>query len=235
MGGLGSGREDYATTPTVEESRHFTVEELTDGRQPGDAVLWRWGPADDPSATIAVYFLPAGGDAAASTSENESGSGRVAAVRLEYTVTDTRTGEEDEKSYEVPLEYTNCNFGGERPWFRCPGKGCGKRVGKLYCPPQDRLYLCRHCHDLGYRSSRNSGNEMIQAELRYRRAYAKIDEQGRRPHPNSWDRPFIPDRPKGMHRETYDELVDDLRRVYREWDEAGLEQLRQISASMPRP
>ncbi len=30
------------------------------------------------------------------------------------------------------LEWTPCNFGGERPWFVCPGKGCAKRVAILY-------------------------------------------------------------------------------------------------------
>ena len=26
----------------------------------------------------------------------------------------------------VPLSWTPCNFGGERPWFICPGAGCGR-------------------------------------------------------------------------------------------------------------
>src|SRR5829696_7809844 len=34
----------------------------------------------------------------------------------------------------VSLEWTPCNFGGERPWFLCPGAGCGRRVAVLYGP-----------------------------------------------------------------------------------------------------
>jgi hypothetical protein len=36
----------------------------------------------------------------------------------------------------VALEWTPCNFGGERPWFICPsvihGVACGRRVAILY-------------------------------------------------------------------------------------------------------
>lgn len=73
-----------------------------------------------------------------------------------------------------------CNFGGERPWFRCPGvvdgEHCNWRVAKLYRPPRGDLYLCRHCYNLGYTTSRTSGDQLKQAELRYRPTYAKLDE-----------------------------------------------------------
>ena len=42
----------------------------------------------------------------------------------------------------ISLEWTACNFGGERPWFVCPGAGCGRRVALLYGP--GRYFLCRH-------------------------------------------------------------------------------------------
>jgi hypothetical protein len=38
-------------------------------------------------------------------------------------------GNEWEDVYEpVSLDWTICNFGGGRPWFICPGVGCGSRV-----------------------------------------------------------------------------------------------------------
>ena len=43
------------------------------------------------------------------------------------------------------------HLGGERPWFVC---GCGRRVGRLYLPPGQRAFRCRHCHYLTYRSAR---------------------------------------------------------------------------------
>lgn len=59
--------------------------------------------------------------------------------------------------YNVPIVSTPCRFGGKRYWFMCPGlrsdnSACGRRVGKLYKPHHARLFLCRHCHDLSYRS-----------------------------------------------------------------------------------
>jgi hypothetical protein len=50
----------------------------------------------------------------------------------------------------VPLEWTACNFGGERPWFLCPGIGCVRRVTILYGPV--KYFLCRYCYDLRYES-----------------------------------------------------------------------------------
>ncbi len=55
----------------------------------------------------------------------------------------------------VPLTWTGCNFGGERPWFVCPGAGRGRRVAILYGP--GRYFLCRHCYDLAYESQRENG------------------------------------------------------------------------------
>ena len=41
----------------------------------------------------------------------------------------------------VPIERTPCNFGGTRPWFRCPT--CGGRVAMLVAD-QNR-FCCRRC------------------------------------------------------------------------------------------
>lgn len=223
MGGLGSGRHDYATTPTVEECCALEVDEFIGVLEdPGSSVMVRWGPEDDPSASIGVHLLPQHGDADTTT-----------ALRLVYTITDGRTGEQTAHDYRIPLEYTECNFGGERPWFRCPGVvdggHCDRRVAKLYRPPRSDLYLCRHCYDLGYTSSRTSGDDLKQAELRYRRSYAKLDEQGRRPHPNNETVPHIPDRPSNMHHDTYEALVEELELARQEWEDAWIARLRQIT------
>jgi hypothetical protein len=65
------------------------------------------------------------------------------------------------KSYVVPLTTTQPRFGGLRWWFRCPlsrrGAACGRRVGKLYMPPQSGWFGCRQCHDLTYTSCQESG------------------------------------------------------------------------------
>ncbi len=47
-----------------------------------------------------------------------------------------------------------CRFGGNGPYFRCPGVvnglACGRRVAKLY--GAGRYFLCRHCYRLAYAS-----------------------------------------------------------------------------------
>jgi hypothetical protein len=49
------------------------------------------------------------------------------------------------------LTWTPCNFGGQRPWFICPG--CGERVAVLSAFPRFR---CRGCHPLVYASTHRS-------------------------------------------------------------------------------
>lgn len=220
MGGFGSGRDDYATTPTVGASRTLDVNEFTDAvEQPGAQGTIRWGPEDDPRSRIGVALLPEDGDA-----------DRATAVRLWYTA--DPDGDAVERAYTVPLEYTECNFGGVRPWFRCPGVvdglECGDRVGKLHCPPRaPPLFLCRECHNLGYASSRASGNDMDTALLRYKRAFAKADAEGRRPHPNN--APHLPDRPKGMHHDTFADLLDDVQAAREQWHQAVEARMRQLA------
>jgi hypothetical protein len=98
----------------------------------------------------------------------------------------------------VSLSWTACNFGGERPWFVCPGAGCGRRVAVLYGP--GRYFLCRYCYDLVYESQRE--NEMHRA---LRRAQAIRERLGGNP---NMTKPF-PERPKGMHHETYWRLREE--------------------------
>jgi hypothetical protein len=208
--GFGRGRDDYATTPTVEESKAIDVNEFTDAiEQSGKSgAIWT-GDREDPDWRIGVHL------------EGDPSAARATALRLTFTVTDRRTDEQREYDYPVPLEYTECHFGGVRPWFRCPGvingEECTRRIGKLYCPPDGDLFLCRHCYDLGYTSSRTSGDELKRAERRFRKAHANID--GKRTHPGQYLAP--PDRPKGMHHSTYESLVEDLNTAYRDWEAAS--------------
>jgi hypothetical protein len=105
-------------------------------------------------------------------------------------------GEEwEDVQQPVSLDWTVCNFGGERRWFVCPGAGCGRRVALLYGP--GRYFLCRHCYDLAYESQRE--NEMHRA---LRRAQAIRERLGGSA---NMTKPF-PEKPKGMHSSTYDRL-----------------------------
>jgi hypothetical protein len=101
-------------------------------------------------------------------------------------------GEWEDVKESVPLEWTACNLGGERPWFVCPGADCGRRVAVLY--GSGRYFLCRHCYDLSYESQREG-----KANRALRRAQKIRERPGGS---TNMTEPF-PERPKGMHLKTY--------------------------------
>ena len=115
-------------------------------------------------------------------------------VELTYTVD---PGGEDEKclSYRVPIIWTPCNLGGERPWFVCPNTCCGRKATKLYL--HGGYFVCRHCTGLGYRSQREDAWSRL--VRRAQRARAKAGGG------LNLIEPF-PLKPKGMHRRTYQRL-----------------------------
>ena len=51
----------------------------------------------------------------------------------------------------IPLTTVRPHLGGKRFWFLC---GCGRRAGRLYLPLGQRVFRCRHCYNLTYRSAR---------------------------------------------------------------------------------
>src|SRR5215218_5276421 len=107
----------------------------------------------------------------------------------------------------VPLTWTACNFGGERPWFICPGTRCGRRVAVLY--GLGRYSLCRRCYGLVYESQRENGMHRA-----LRRAQAIRERlQG-----SANMTKLFPEKPKGMHWKTYE-------RLRWEHDEADMKQL----------
>ena len=145
----------------------------------------------------------------------ETGSIRVAVmgyekserVILTYRHRSSPGGDWEEVREPVSLRWTACNFDGERPWFMCPGAGCGRKVAVLYGP--GRYFLCRHCYDLVYESQRN--NAMYRALHKARAIRKRLGGSA------NMTKPF-PERPKGMHHEAYWRLRE-------EHDEAEMEQL----------
>jgi len=91
---------------------------------------------------------------------------------------------------QIPVTWTYCNFGGFRPWFKCP---CGKRVAKLY--KSIGGYHCRQCFDNPPYASQTKGTKkrigFAASKLRLRlNGIAALTEPR-------------PERPRGMHRKTY--------------------------------
>lgn len=182
MGGRGSGRwYRWDTKDTTGECRSLDVRDWQrrDLLRPGHAFTWTWSRDGEVLASIGVITRPDG-------------------VRLDYSYRE-RGGERESVAEFVPLNWTPCHFGGRRPWFACPGvvngRACGRRVAKLYSG--GRSFLCRHCCDLTYDSRRESA--YIRAVYRAQKVRLRLGGDA------NMTMPF-PQRPKGMHRRTYERL-----------------------------
>lgn len=134
------------------------------------------------------------------------GSTTSNSVVLSYRLKPHGSDEWQHKEYAVELVHTPCHFGGERTWFLCPARGCGRRVAILY---GGGIFACRHCHQLVYESQREQPHYRA-----LRRAQAIRTKLGGSV---SMFEPF-PEKPKGMQWRTY----------YRLWLEGGEAQSRSL-------
>lgn len=100
--------------------------------------------------------------------------------------------------YSVSIERTDCRYGGQRPWFRCPGAGCGRRVAVLY---GGNIFACRHCHNLSYESQREQ--PWNRALKRTQKIHQKLGGSG-------CIADGTPPKPKGMHWRTYSRLAAQM-------------------------
>ncbi|MGB0722307.1 MAG: hypothetical protein ACPGU7_07905 [Gammaproteobacteria bacterium] len=123
---------------------------------------------------------------------------RIEFSRLVLSYRQRRAGEDwQDEYYPVDLAWTDCYLGGQRPWFRCPARGCGRRVAILY---SGRVFACRHCHRLAYPSQREHWDH--RAARRADRIRAKL---GWGPGILNGSGP----KPKGMHWKTFDRLANE--------------------------
>lgn len=100
--------------------------------------------------------------------------------------------------YGINLSWTACNYGGNRPWFICPVKKCTQRVAKLYLVAT--FFACRHCYKLIYFSQLQTPED---------RAIQRADNIRAQ---LGWEPGILnghEDKPKGMHRETFNRLISD--------------------------
>ena len=99
-------------------------------------------------------------------------------------------GKSEEISQKIWFDWTPCNFGNQRIWFKCPF--CQKRVAIIYGP--DKLFACRKCNNLTYQSC----NETAPYRILYRIIKLESKLQNREY------------RPKGMHNATYHKIKTQL-------------------------
>jgi hypothetical protein len=177
MGGVGSGSwYRFNKKTTTDECQSIDVRHLHRNGllQPGRSFSLRWSRAGRQTGSIGGV-----------THDDDR-------VTFFYRHRRGMGGDWEDVKETVPLEWTPCNFGGERPWFLCPGAGCGRRVAVLYGP--GRYFLCRHCYDLRYESQREG-----KANRALRRAQKIRERLGGSA---NMMEPFS-ERPKGMHLKTY--------------------------------
>jgi hypothetical protein len=118
------------------------------------------------------------------------------AVVLSYRSRNRGASEWKSIEQRVPIAWTTCHFGGQRPWFVCSiysnVRYCGRRAAVLYGAGE--LFACRRCWGLAYES---------QQETPMRRGVFKAQKIRMRlgGSVNLFE-PF-PGKPKRMHWRTY--------------------------------
>ena len=133
----------------------------------------------------------------------------------------SRTGDQGWTDHRerVRVSWEPGGFGGQRPFFHCPD--CTRRVLHLYGLGR---YLCRHCHRLCYPSQRECDSDRAQ-----RRANRIRVELGGEP---GWQN--IPSRPKGMHRRTYDRLINKIIMADAVTDDGAVRLLARLQTSVQK-
>jgi hypothetical protein len=143
----------------------------------GHSFRWSWTCLGEPSGTINV-----------SVEED--------AVVLIYRARSLLAPEWRRAEQRVPITWTNCHFGGQRPWFTCCAsvdrRHCGRRVAVLYAAGE--LFACRSCYNLAYESQQ--GSPVLRSLSRSLKIRVRL---GGSPDPLG---PF-PEKPRGMHWRTY--------------------------------
>lgn len=174
MGGIGSGRLGGASCTDSMHPLDLRAIKRAGLLTPGRCASWQWSRGAETVASINLRV------------ESDS-------VVLDYRNRSPHHhgGEWEPLSYTVRLAWTPCGFGGRRAWWLCPAVGCGRRVAVLY---GGRVFACRRCHQLAYRSQRETADD---------RATRRADTLRRR---LGWVPGMLNDtgdKPKGMHWRTY--------------------------------
>jgi len=174
MGGFGSGKHGGKRTTGDMWALDIRKVQRAGRLAPGQSFNWQWSRNREPMANINIL-----------TDTDR--------VTLDYRTRD-QGGEWQSMNYPVQLSWTSCNFGGQRAWWHCPAVGCGRRVAVLY---GGKVYACRHCQKLAYRSQR---------EQLHDRAGSKANKLRDR---LNWEAGILNGngiKPKGMHWATFERL-----------------------------
>ena len=184
MGGFGSGRPGSGRA-TADACRSLDVNQLRRAGVLTNGWMgnWQWTRDGERTGSISI-------------------SGGKQRIALTYR---WQRGGEDWQDVKEPIaiRWSACRFGGERPYFVCPGvvngNTCTRTVTKLFCA--GRYYLCRHCYRLTYAS---------QAEDQWDRALRRANKLRGRLGGEPGMLSDVPERPKGMWHRTHQRYLAEI-------------------------
>jgi len=197
------------TVEEAGESLHLDIRAWAaqDFLHPGRVFTQTWTEDDTPVAAIQVEIARV----------NQSVPTQLWAV-LQYRAV-RPDGTSEPVRDEILLDQQARGFATARRLFVCPN--CMRRVTNLY--PQDQHFRCRRCGRFGYQSQRHSRETRgLERVARIKRRLGGTGEPGE----------SVPDRPKGMHRATYERLCAELAEAEaeaaEELNEAALRRIQRL-------
>ena len=183
MGGYGSGRP--RRNQLAEDCRTLDVNRLNrEGcLKPGWSGNWLWHRDGKQVAGISL-------------------GAQQSRLIVSFRITE-KTGDYYDVEQSIPIIRAPCNYGGNRPFFGCPGvvdgTPCRRRVAKLF--KGGRYFLCRHCYRVAYASQSEANHYRL-----LRRANKLRMALGDEPVTAHWIAP----KPKGMWQSTYDKHCREI-------------------------
>jgi hypothetical protein len=147
----------------------------------GQEFSWSWSRGGQPSSSIRVRAT-------------------LGDVVLTYRYRGWDAAAWETVEQRVPVAWTACHFGGERPWFVCGYCAC--KFAVLYGVGES--FACRRCHGLAYASQQN--NRWHRGVSRAQKIRMRLGGS-----PSLFDP--VPEKPKGMHWRTYLHLRQEAQTV----------------------
>ena len=178
MGGFGSGRHGGRSYTADMLSLDIRKIQRCGRLRAGQYFNWQWTRGGEPAGNINI----------------RTDADKVTLIYRQRS----NGGDWQDMTYPVYLSWTPCNYGGQRAWWLCPARVCGRRVAVLY---GGSVYACRHCHQLAYRTQRENAGD---------RAGSKADKLRVR---LGWEAGILNGnggKPKGMHWRTIERLESML-------------------------
>ncbi len=175
MGGIGSGRQWVNTRVLTTDCRKLDVLELKRAGALKDGTIgsMNWSDAEDGHVCFSCE------------------PDRLHLLYQGHFFTNEIT----QDRHSIPLVWSDCRYGSQRPYFRCTGHKCSNMVEHLYSHGEG--FKCRFCLNLAYPCQNESKGD--RAARRANKVRIKLNG-------NEGILMPVPDKPKGMHWRTYSRL-----------------------------